>query len=125
MKNYNNYQAGITASTASGFPAQDPYATYKPENREAPSNNNGGYMLIAIFVGVVMIGYFVVMTMNKPPALDTTQLGTTTGSPSTTSSTAPGTTSSPLPGQPVISQPVGTQPTNTPPPTTDGVTFGN
>ncbi len=104
MKNYNSYQSGITASSASGFPTQDPYANYQPQNREAPAAGGGGYMLVAIFVGVIMIAYFVFLTQNKPAPLDTNQLGNPTGSPSATSSTMPPSTA---PGQTPVSQPSG------------------
>ncbi len=91
MKNYNTYKSDITASSASGFPVQDPYANYKPQNRDAPSSGTGGYMLVAIFVGVLIIGYFCVITMQKPPPLDTNQLGAgTSTSTSAPSSTLPG-----------------------------------
>jgi hypothetical protein len=127
MKNYNNYKSEITKSSAAGLPVQDPYANYQPQNREAPSAGGGGYMLVAIFVGVIMIGYFVFLTTNKPAPLDPNQIGTTTGSPTTTAS--PSTTSSPTPsymppGQPTVSQPPGMQPPAGTPPVTDGVTFG-
>jgi hypothetical protein len=116
MKNYNTYQAGMTASSASGLPVQDPYAAYQPQNREAPAAGGGGYMMVAIFVGVIMIAYFVFLTQTKPAPLDPNQIGTTTGSPSSTSSTMPSSTTpgvTTTPFQPSVSQPPGyMQPTD-------------
>lgn len=118
MKKFNQYQSGITASSASGFPAQeDPYANYRAPVADAPAkSNNGGYMMIAILVGALMIGYFVVLTMNKPAPLDTTKIGAPESTASPSGLNLPGTPvtpSSSLPGTPVqqpFQQPAYTQP---------------
>lgn len=110
MKNYNSHKAAISASSASGFPVQNPNDSYQMQNRDMPATGSGGYTMIAVLVVVIVIAFFGFAMMNKtaPVNLDGTTTGTT-GTPSTTSTPVPGQSfPQPVqPSQPVISQPVG------------------
>jgi len=117
MKKFNTYQSGITASSASGFPVQDPNAGYTPQTRDTPASAGGGYTMIAVLVVVIVLAFFGFQMMNKTPPADFN--ASTNTNTSTPSSSLPGTPVQPTeqPYTPPVYNPPGSM--QSPPPATE------